>query len=207
MPGEPSFESMYVRAGTDFAAIPWAELAPNPRLVRWLKQMPAPTGERGLVVGCGLGDDAQELARRGLNVTAFDLSPTAIRRCRERFPDSPVDYRVADVFDPPGDWERAFDVIVEIRTLQSLEPGTREAAARSLAGLLAPGGRLLVVCFARETGRPVGTRPWPVSRAELSAFADAGLRELSFARETVGDAGRPTFEVTYTRSLSAGGAA
>jgi SAM-dependent methyltransferase len=207
MPAEPSFESMYRQAGTDFAAIPWAQLAPNPRLLRWLEQTGAPTGARGLVVGCGLGDDAQELARRGLNVTAFDLSPTAIRRCRERFPDSPVDYRVADVLQPPAEWGRAFDVIVEIRTLQSLEPGTREAAARSIAGLLAPDGRLLVVCFAREAGQPLGARPWPVSRAELAAFTDAGLRELSFAQEAVGDAGRPTFVVTYTRPLSAAGVA
>lgn len=209
MPAEPSFESMYVQAGTDFAAIPWAELAPNPRLLRWLERDPPRAGKRGLVIGCGLGDDAQELARRGLEVTAFDVSPTAIRRCHERFPDSDVDYRVADVFDPPPDWARAFDVVVEIRTLQSLEPGTREAAARSIAGLVAPDGRLLVVCFAPEAGQPVSTRPWPVSRAELAAFTHAGLGELSFAQETVGDARRPTFVVTYTGPLrlSAAGAA
>src|ERR1700724_1465540 len=76
-----TFEEIYVQAGQDFTAVPWAALAPHP----------------ALVVGCGLGDDAEEAARRGYQVTAFDLSPTAIGHCRDRFPGSAVDYQVADL--------------------------------------------------------------------------------------------------------------
>ncbi len=39
---------------------------------------------RILVVGCGLGDVALNLARNGAAVDAFDLSPTAIAICRQR---------------------------------------------------------------------------------------------------------------------------
>src|ERR1700733_12467903 len=94
--GEEPFEAIYARAGLDLASIPWAGLAPNPDLVDWLASQPGgeergPDPGRGvpaLVVACGLGDDAEELARRGYVVTAFDISPTAIGRCRGGFPTS-----------------------------------------------------------------------------------------------------------------------
>lgn len=41
-------------------------------------------GARILVVGCGLGDVALNLARNGAVVEAFDLSPTAIAICQRR---------------------------------------------------------------------------------------------------------------------------
>ena len=33
-----TFEEIYAQAGQDFAAIPWAALAPHPALVAWLDQ-------------------------------------------------------------------------------------------------------------------------------------------------------------------------
>lgn len=90
----PAFEEIYARAGDDLTSVPWARFAPHPLLVMWLDSAGSPglpasrsfAGCEALVVGCGLGDDAEELARRGYAVTAFDVSPTAITRCRERFP-------------------------------------------------------------------------------------------------------------------------
>lgn len=41
-------------------------------------------GRRILVVGCGVGDVALNLARNGADVHAFDLSPTAIAICQRR---------------------------------------------------------------------------------------------------------------------------
>src|ERR1700733_6093309 len=107
--GEEPFEAIYARAGLDLASIPWAGLAPNPDLVDWLASQPGGE-ERGpdpgggvpaLGVGCGRGGDARGFARRGYVVTAFDISPTAIEKCRERFPTSTVDYLVADLIDLP----------------------------------------------------------------------------------------------------------
>src|SRR5262245_10456194 len=91
------FEPLYAAAAGDAGSIPWADLAPNPNLIKWLDDHAiAGNGRRALVVGCGLGDDAEELARRGFAVTAFDISPTAIEWCRKRFADTPVSYCVAD---------------------------------------------------------------------------------------------------------------
>jgi SAM-dependent methyltransferase len=173
---ERSFEEMYAAAGDDLAALPWASLKPFPLLVEWLAGAGAGLGGKALVVGAGLGDDAEELARRGFQVTAFDLSPTAIERARERFPDTTVDYRVADLLELPPPWRERFDLVVEIRTLQSLPIGDRAAAATAIAGTVAPGGLLWLSALGRDSHQPGETRPWPVTEEELAVLEAAGLK-------------------------------
>ena len=84
------FEAVYHEANGDFAGVPWAHGRPHPALVAWLNAI-APSvvrcGSRIAVVGCGLGDDAIELIRRGYDVTAFDISTTAIEWARRRHPE------------------------------------------------------------------------------------------------------------------------
>jgi SAM-dependent methyltransferase len=173
---ERSFEQMYAAAGEDLAALPWASLKPFPLLVEWLDGAGAAVSGEALVVGTGLGDDAEELARRGFTVTAFDFSPTAIERARERFPESGVDYRVADLLELPPEWRERFDLVVEIRTLQSLPIADRHAAATAIAGTVAPGGLLWLFALGRESHQPGETRPWPVTTEELAVLEAAGLR-------------------------------
>ena len=198
---EIGFEEIYAGAGEDLASIPWADLTANPALTAWLDERPAPDGLSGLVVACGLGDDAEELARRGYRVTAFDVSPTAIRRCRERFPASRVDYVIADVFDLPSAWRGSFDLVVEIRTLQSLPLERRQTAARAIAATVAPGGLLFVRAAAREPEEPLGSRPWPLTRSDLDPFTGAGLLERSFNDEPPGPGRRfRTFTAIYERA-------
>jgi 2-polyprenyl-3-methyl-5-hydroxy-6-metoxy-1,4-benzoquinol methylase len=195
----PAFEEIYARAGQDFGAIPWAALAPNPALVGWLSQQPPAAGQRALIVACGLGDDAEEAARRGYQVTAFDLSPTAIAHCHERFPGSAVDYQVADLFQLPARWNGAFSLVIEIRTLQSLPLPQRADATAAIAATVRPGGQAFVRCLARDDGERPVSRPWPVSRGELRGFIQAGLREAEFADQpATGTHGR-FFTAVYAR--------
>ncbi|HZC61313.1 MAG TPA: class I SAM-dependent methyltransferase [Streptosporangiaceae bacterium] len=194
-----TFEEIYVQAGQDFSVIPWAALAPNPALVAWLDQRPPPSCDRALIIGCGLGDDAEEAARRGYRVTAFDLSPMAIRHCHERFPRSAVDYHVADLFHLPARWNEAFSLVVEIRTLQSLPLPQRAAAAAAIAATVRPGGQVFVRCLARDDGEPPVSRPWPVSRGELRGFIKAGLREAEFADQPAAEAHGRFFTAVYAR--------
>ncbi len=175
------FDEVYTLAAEDMAAIPWADARPNPNLLQWLDTGEGPgEGRRALVVGCGLGDDAEEMARRGFAVTAFDISPASIGWCRKRFPDSKVEYQVANLFEAPGDWVGGFDLIFEAYTLQSLPHDLRAAAMRELCRFLAPGGFLLVVARGRELHDPDSGPPWPLTRQELTAFSAHGLEELSF---------------------------
>ena len=169
------FERLYAESERDGFRISWVDLEPNPYLIAWLRRGPAaPTG-RAIVVGCGYGDDAELLATAGLEVTAFDIAPTAIARCLARFPDSTVSYEVADVLDPPPGWSRAFDFVFEAYTVQVLPGEARAAAARSIGRLVGPGGTLLVVARSRAVEDPEGLMPWPLTRAELDEFAVPGL--------------------------------
>jgi 2-polyprenyl-3-methyl-5-hydroxy-6-metoxy-1,4-benzoquinol methylase len=87
------FEELYRGAKGNESAIPWADLTVNPNLTSWIKKRQlSGEGKTALVVGCGLGDDAEALAKLGFVVMGFDISPTAIAWCQQRFPDSPVNY-------------------------------------------------------------------------------------------------------------------
>ena len=181
--GDPCgwFDPLYRAANGDPAQVQWADLAPNPHVVEWLDAQPSPArGLRVLDVGCGLGDTAEELARRGYDVTAFDVSPTAIDWCRRRFPASGVDYQTADLLAPPATWRHRFDLVVEVYTLQVLQLDLRRRAQESLAQCVAPGGSLLVICRGRDQSDPVGNMPWPLTRTELDDFTTFGLRRASF---------------------------
>ncbi|MDZ4655378.1 MAG: class I SAM-dependent methyltransferase [Coriobacteriia bacterium] len=175
------FEALYATAAGDPSVIPWADLSPNPNLVSWLEQNDAVgSGRRALKVGCGLGDDAEELSSRGFDTTAFDVSATAISWCHRRFPETSVRYVEADLLRPPGEWARGFDLVVESYTLQVLPPELRWEAARQVAGFVAPGGTLLVITRGREPGEPEGMMPWPLTRHEMGFFQRVGLNELRF---------------------------
>ena len=175
------FEPLYAGANDDPTVIPWADRRPNPNLLAWLDAHPAPPRRTALKVGCGLGDDAEELARRGFRVTAFDIAPTAIAWCRSRFPDSTVRYATADLLSPPAEWTGAFDFVLESYTLQVLPTDLRLPALLRLSRFLAPRGELLLICRGRVPINPPGEMPWPLTREELSCLADrAGLAEKQF---------------------------
>jgi SAM-dependent methyltransferase len=175
------FEALYVKARAGAATIPWADMVPNPSLLEWLDRKGLYGAARpALKIGCGLGDDAEELARRGYTVTAFDVSKTAVRWCKSRFPCSIVRYIVTDLFHPPGHWERSFDFVLESYTLQVLPLHVRSEAIRKIAHFVSPDGTLLVICRARDEGEGVGEMPWPLTREDLEGFVEAGLDLITF---------------------------
>ena len=198
IPG-PNFDAIYNRAGGNMNAIPWAYLLPNPNLAVWAEREGLRgAGKKALVVGCGLGDDAEYLSSLGFSVTAFDISPTAIEWARQRFPDSSVDYQVANVLEPPQAWRGAFDFVLEIHTIQALHPQFRETIIANIADFVAESGTLVVIAWAREHTAPNPGIPWPLSKEELQQFVLRGLSEVSF--EDIIDHAEPPprrFRVVY----------
>jgi SAM-dependent methyltransferase len=173
------FDALYRQAQGNAAVVPWAELRPNPHLEEWVERTPLVSG-RALVIGCGLGDDAELLASRGWDVTAFDISPEAIAWARRRFGQSRVEYRVADLFQPPAEWRGTFDLVVEVYTLQALPVELRGGAWPVVAGFVAPRGRVFLFARGREENEPLGQIPWPLTRREVMELERAGLRCESF---------------------------
>jgi SAM-dependent methyltransferase len=175
------FEPLYAEAQGNAERVPWADRIPNPNLTEWLdREAITGNGRSVLVVGCGLGDDAEYLAARGFAVTAFDIAPSAIDWCRRRFPNSPVEYQVANLLEPPETWNNAFDFVVEAYTLQVLPPSARQQAIMRLARFPRSAGTLLVICRAREPEDPEGQMPWPLLRSELTALDGLGLQPIQF---------------------------
>jgi len=175
------FDEVYRNAGGDDSAVPWADLKPHILLQSWLDGREfAPL--QALDIGCGLGDNAEVLAAAGMQVSAIDISSVAIDWARKRFPASDVQYRAADLFGLPAEWQGRFEFINEIYTLQALPESLREQAIKAIAGLLAPGGILLVVCRGRKEHQYSGGPPWALSEREIMTFESHGLKRQSLER-------------------------
>ncbi len=181
--GDPTgwFDVLYKEAEEGKSVVPWADRGANPGLLEFWGSHPQVTkGKKALVIASGLGDDAEQLASWGFETTAFDISETAIQMARKRFPQSAVDYRVADLFKPPAEWGRKFDFVFEANTAQALPAEIRVEAIRRIAAFVRPGGKLLAIVRGRELDEPLGESPWPLTRAEMNEFVLAGLTEKIF---------------------------
>lgn len=209
--GDPTgwFERLYAAAEAGETAVPWDRGAPSPFLRQWAEQRgiagAAGPGARAVVVGCGLGDDAEFIAGLGFQTVAFDISPTAIATARRRYPGSAAAYVTANLLDPPVAWRRAFDLVVESLTLQALPDPPRRNAIASLAELVAPGGTLIVIARAREPGEPTQGPPWALTGAEIDALADTGLEPVRIEDLNDPQLGWPRrWRAEFTRPVPAG---
>lgn len=196
------FDALYQESQRNPNLIPWARLEPNSFLVSWVEQKPrAWQGWRCLKIGCGLGDDAEYLARLGAVVTAFDISESAISWCKQRFSDTNVSYQVANLLELPPSFYYSFDFVFEAYTIQSMPFSMRHAAIDSTARCVAPGGTLLIVTRGRDHDQPIGSMPWPLSQQELLRFLQTGLEQVQF--EDLVDSSSASvrrFRVEYQRS-------
>ncbi|NJN76534.1 MAG: class I SAM-dependent methyltransferase [Synechococcaceae cyanobacterium RL_1_2] len=166
------FEPLYRQAGRNITEIPWAKLHPHPALVSWFQNHTVPVvGRTGLVVGCGLGDDAEFIQKLGYLTTAFDVAPGAIEWCQSRFPRSPVSYEVGDLFT----WSDGADLVIEHRTVQALPLELRTQAINQVCALVNPSGLLIVITNTRPTETPPEGPPWPLSPQEIGQFHQGSL--------------------------------
>jgi len=174
------FDSIYSSAQGDVSKVFWADLAPSPLLVDWLVEHPASGRSTASAIGCGVGDDAEMICAHGYQVTAFDIAPSAIALCRDRYPSSDVRYLVADLFNVPAAWQQSFDLVYECNTIQVLPGDYRRRARDAMISLMAPGGSLLVSCRSRQHGEQENHIPLPLDRDEIDGFVRCGLMEHSF---------------------------
>jgi len=197
------FDELYLAANGDPALVPWAKLEPHPVLAEWIGRSGHLHEGSAIDVGCGLGDNAEYLDEAGYDVTAFDLSQTAIDWARRRHPATAVSYHQADLFNLPSIWRGAFTLVHECYTIQALDAEIRRTAMAHIAALVAPGGTLLVICRSRAEDETAEGPPWPLARSELEPFVAAGLEQTSFEHLTVTqDRPIPHFRATYRRAVT-----
>ena len=162
-------------------------------LISWLPE--DLRGARVLDAGCGTGALAVELAKRGANVTAIDISPTLVDLARERHDGvgpGRIDFRVGDMLDPAlgsFDFLVAMDSLIHYegpdiaRTLATLAKRVRS----SMVFTVAPRTPLLTVMHAAGKLFPRGDRSpaiAPISRKALerSLVQHAGLTDWRIDR-------------------------
>ena len=160
------FDQVYRAAGDDPSRIPWADEKPNRWLVEWLdREHPETKGSTAVVVGCGLGDDAEELA-------APRVRGHGLRHLRDRDRvgaphGSPI--RRSNTGTPTCSRSRACS---RARSTSCSRPtrfsrlpvAVRGNAIAAVASLAAPGGSVLIVSRGREDDEPT----WAASLAALA---------------------------------------
>ena len=186
------FEALYQGAARGGMTLPWQRPGAHPLLVDWAaKHGVTGGGRRAAIVGCGLGVDAEYVAGLGFDTVAFDVSETAIDLAKRSNPGSAVTYTTADLLNLPPDWPGAFDLVVEIYTVQALPDPPRAAAIAGISQLVAPGGTLLAIAFVGDEYKTGGFPPWPLTRAEIDAFGADGLAPVDIEVLTYSGAPEP----------------
>lgn len=149
----------------------------------WDKSVPAPALTEGvvrglfsgriIVPGCGKGHDANALAQiPGVSVVGLDIVPSAVEAARRAYvsPGVPLEFVVADFFNPPDAYAEFYDALVEHTCFCAIDPGMREAYAASAARVLRRGGILFGIFFINPD-TDVGP-PHAASREEISRLFD-----------------------------------
>lgn len=141
-PGTPEF----------FAHIrPWM----NPYKFPWImerieRESSILKGKHLLEIGCGMGFDSLEFLRRGVKVTATDLTPNAVALTRRHFDVEGVkaeDIHTANALDLPFEDDK-FDAVWANGVLHAT--GDTPRAIRETHRVLKPGGRAIISHFYRK---------------------------------------------------------
>ncbi len=121
------------------------EAAQEEKLETVARKLALKQGDRVLDVGCGWGSfPLWAAAKHGASVVGITLSPPQAERARQRAAEGGVadrvEIRVMDYRDLAGE---RFDAIASIGMVEHVGEEQIDVYARTLAGLLEPGGRLL----------------------------------------------------------------
>jgi ubiquinone/menaquinone biosynthesis C-methylase UbiE len=141
-PGSPEF----------FAHIrPWM----NPYKFPWImerieRESALLKGKHLLEIGCGMGYDSLEFLKRGVRVTATDLTPNAVAMTLRHFEVEGVqaeEVRTANALDLPFQ-DNTFDAVWSNGVLHAT--GDTALAIREARRVLKPGGRAIISHFYRK---------------------------------------------------------
>lgn len=174
------FEELYASANGDEYWIPWSNGEPHHFLTEWASTIKS--RGRALVVGCGLGEDAAYLSRKGWNVTAFDISPSAIQWAKKIYSSENIDWQVADLLSLPEEWIGLFDLVVEVHILQAIPESIRILAAPNMAPLLALSGQLVCIGRLNEKEEEYEGPPWPLSRNFIDSIG-VDMKNVDFIKK------------------------
>ncbi len=134
------------------------------------------SGARILDAGCGAGQMAVELARRGADVLAVDVAPSLLDVARRRTPED-LAGRIMYIADDMTDASLGtFDAVVAMDSLIHYDAGDIAAALRRLAP------RAARIAFTIAPATPMLTAMWWAGRAFPRSDRSPSIRPLTPAR-------------------------
>ncbi|MET8833855.1 class I SAM-dependent methyltransferase [Micromonospora sp. NPDC004540] len=185
--GDHGYDEVY-RDTAESGGPPWDIGGPQPALAEVLDR--GVNGPKVLDIGCGTGDLAIALARRGHQVTGVDISRVAIDLARAKAARAglPVHFEVQDATDlslPSA----PFDSVFDSGLLHSIHRngGAVDRYLASLPGLAAPGATVFVLVVS-----PAAGHGWGVTEPELRAgfagpeWTGTEVTEIDVVADTAG---------------------
>ena len=169
------FDELYKNNKSSQENIPWARQTINPLLQSYLDTNTRHKG-KALVIGCGLGDDAMALEVAGYEVTAIDVSQTALDLAKDRFPDANITFKKQDIFE----YDEQFDFVFEAFTIQSLPVKFRQKMIQAVSDSVVKDGKLLVIAHKKEEN--FEGPPWPLEAKEVSLELHTEASKISNTR-------------------------
>ncbi|MFX0099669.1 MAG: class I SAM-dependent methyltransferase [Candidatus Hodarchaeota archaeon] len=136
---------------TPLDKIPW-NLESPPKVLVELVENGKLTPCKAIDLGCGAGNYAIYLARKGFDVLGVDLAPTAIKLARENAvkKNAECKFLVADLLNDLSELPRDFEFGYDYEVLHHIFPEKRAKYAENVSTLLKPGAKYLSVCFSEE---------------------------------------------------------
>jgi len=134
-------------------------------------------GGRVLDCGCGTGDLAIWLARRGQPVTGVDFLPAPLAAAREKARRAGVGVNFLEMdATAVGEIPERFDAVTDCGLFHSFDDAARAAYVVALRRLLEPGARVFILCMSVD--EPGEQGPRRLSEPELrAAFSDGFVVE------------------------------
>ena len=166
----------------DVEGMPWFHPHLDVDVADALERLDIHSG-RALDLGSGPGTQAIELARRGLDTTGSDISPSAVTKAAQRAENEGVN--VHFVHDDVLDSRLAgpFDLIMDRGCFHVIDADNRQAYISAVSNLLADDGHLLLKTFHKQETREEG----PPNRFEAADIETifAGQFELLYYRDSL----------------------
>lgn len=162
------FQAMYAEG-----IPPWQIDRPQSEVIRLIGQgaFESPV----LDLGCGTGDNAIELARRGYRVVGLDAVEEALRRAREKAGKEklaqPPEFVIGDALRLEDSGLEA-ETILDCALFHTFSDEEQAVYVRGLEAVLSPGGKLHLLSFSELETRSPGPRR--LSLAQITGAFGSG---------------------------------
>ena len=164
----PNWEELYQKQRVE--EMPWYHPELDPDIVRCLATYGIDSGHV-LDLGTGPGTQAMTLAGKGFQVTASDISESALNLAREKAWDRGfvIDFVLDDILQTV--LTGPFDLVIDRGCFHVFAPALRPLYVQNMRQILGPGGLLFLKTFSHRETRPDG--PYRFSVDQIRGYFGA----------------------------------